>query len=70
MPTRGARRKAAKQRVAKIPKGNEENEQDHVNRDQQDYEGNQNGENKRKRSKGKYWYSLVMLYLVLHGNQQ
>lgn len=27
MPTRGARRKAAKQRVAKIPKGNENENQ-------------------------------------------
>ena len=52
MPTRGARRKAAKRRAAKIPKVNEENEQEPTNRDQYDYEGNQNTDKKKKLSKG------------------
>ena len=52
MPTRGARRKAAKQRVAKIPKNNEEAEQELANKDPQDREGNQNTYRKRKPSKG------------------
>lgn len=53
MPTRGARRKAAKQRVAKIPKNNDENEQEQTNyRDQNEYDGIQGTEKKRRQSKG------------------